>query len=172
AVDVFDSAWMPVAHAGFKDRSLPRHFAPFGIQAIGNRIFVTYAKQQAHSDDEAHGQGLGLVDEYDRKGRLVARVAQGGRLNAPWGLAMAPANFGRFSGDLLVGNFGDGHITAFRQRHGHFTPAGQLRPVKIDGLWALQFGMGAPNNGPKDSLFFTAGPDDENHGLFGTIRAM
>jgi uncharacterized protein (TIGR03118 family) len=176
-VDVFDSAWKPVAHAGFVDRALPRHYAPFGIQAIGDRIFVTYAKQQAHSDDEAHGQGLGLVDAYDLKGRLRARVARFGRLNAPWGLAKAPATFGRFSGDLLVGNFGDGRITAYRQRHGHFTPAGQLRsasrkPVRIDGLWALQFGLGAANNGPTDSLFFTAGPNDEKHGLFGTIRAM
>jgi uncharacterized protein (TIGR03118 family) len=177
AVDVFDANWKPVRHAGFTDRSLPRRYAPFGIQAIGNRIFVTYAKQQAHSDDEAHGQGLGLVDEYDLRGHLRARVAKHGRLNAPWGLAMAPAGFGRFSGDLLVGNFGDGRITAYSRRHGRFTPAGQLRaaskkPVKIDGLWALQFGMGAANNGPKDSLFFTAGPNDEKDGLFGTIRAM
>ncbi len=176
AVDVFDAAWKPVAHAGFVDRSLPRHYAPFGIQAIGDRIFVTYAKQQAHSNDEAHGQGLGLVDEYDLTGHLRARVARHGPLNAPWGLAMAPANFGRFSGDLLVGNFGDGHITAYHPHHGRFTPAGQLRSasgrVKIDGLWALEFGMGAANNGPTDSLFFTAGPNDENHGLFGTIRAM
>jgi uncharacterized protein (TIGR03118 family) len=175
-VDVFDSAWKRVLYAGFVDRSLPRHYAPFGIQAIGDRIFVTYAKQQAHSDDEAHGRGLGIVDAYDLKGRLRARVAKHGQLNAPWGLAMAPASFGRFSGDLLVGNFGDGRITAYRQRHGRFTPAGQLqaangRPVKIDGLWALQFGLGAASNGPTDSLFFTAGPHDEKDGLFGTIRA-
>jgi uncharacterized protein (TIGR03118 family) len=176
-VDVFDSAWKPVRRAGFHDPRLPRHYAPFGIQAIGDRIFVTYAKQQAGSDDEAHGQGLGLVDEYDLAGHLRARVAQFGALNAPWGLARAPANFGRFSGDLLVGNFGDGRITAFRDRsHRGFAPAGQLRTatgrrVTIDGLWALQFGMGAPSNGPTDSLFFTAGPNDENHGLFGTIRA-
>jgi uncharacterized protein (TIGR03118 family) len=177
-VDVYDAAWMPVPHAGFVDPFLPRHFAPFGIQTIGDHIFVTYAQQQAGSDDEAHGQGLGLVDEYDLLGRLQARVAQFGRLNAPWGLAWAPANFGRFSGDLLVGNFGDGRITAYRELFGRFfVPAGQLRSadggrVTIDGLWALQFGMGAPNNGPTDSLFFTAGPNDENDGLFGTIRAM
>jgi uncharacterized protein (TIGR03118 family) len=176
-VDVFDSTWKRVLYAGFVDRSLPRHYAPFGIQAIGDRIFVTYAKQQAHSDDEAHGHGLGFVDEYDLKGRLRARVARHGRLNAPWGLAMAPAGFGRFSGDLLVGNFGDGRITAYSRRHGRFAPAGQLRtashkPVTIDGLWALQFGMGAANNGPTDSLFFTAGPNDEKDGLFGTIRAQ
>jgi uncharacterized protein (TIGR03118 family) len=178
AVDVFDSAWRRVPHAGFVDRFLPRHFAPFGIQTIGDRIFVTYARQQPGSDDEAHGQGLGLVDEYDLMGRLRARVARFGPLNAPWGLARAPRNFGRFSGDLLVGNFGDGRITAYRAvAHGRFVPAGQLRErrgrrVTIDGLWALQFGMGATGNGPTDSLFFTAGPNDENDGLFGTICAI
>jgi uncharacterized protein (TIGR03118 family) len=177
AVDVYDSAWQPVRHAGFVDPFLPRHFAPFGIQTIGDHIFVTYAQQQPGSDDEAHGQGLGLVDEYDLMGHLVARVAQFGRLNAPWGLAWAPDSFGRFAGDLLIGNFGDGRITAYRRLFpGLFVPAGQLREsggrrVTIDGLWALQFGMGAPNNGPTDSLFFTAGPNDENDGLFGTIRA-
>jgi uncharacterized protein (TIGR03118 family) len=175
-VDVFNSAWQPVSHAGFADPSLPRHFAPFGIQTIGDRIFVTYAKQQAGSDDEAHGHGLGLVDEYDASGHLLARVARFGHLNAPWGLAKAPANFGRFGGDLLVGNFGDGRITAYREIHHHFVPAGQLRSraghrLAVDGLWALQFGHGTANNGPADTLFFTAGPMDEQNGLFGTIRA-
>lgn len=176
-VDVFDDAWQPVPDAGFVDRSLPRHFAPFGIQTIGDRIFVTYAKQQPGSDDEAHGQGLGIVDAYDLTGRLVARVARRGMLNAPWGVAWAPADFGRFSGDLLVGDFGDGRITAYREVFtNRFVPAGQLRAARgkrlsIDGLWALHFGMGSANNGPGDSLFFTAGPNDENDGLFGTIRA-
>ena len=177
AVDVFDSAWQPVRHPGFVDPFLPRHFAPFGIQAIGDRIFVTYAKQQAGSDDEAHGQGLGLVDAFDTAGRLRERVAQFGRLDAPWGLAWAPSGFGRFSGDLLVGNFGDGRINAYRELfHRFFVPAGQLRAatggrLAIDGLWALEFGQGAPNNGPADTLFFTAGPDDEQNGLFGSINA-
>jgi uncharacterized protein (TIGR03118 family) len=175
AVDVFDSAWHLVPHAGFVDPFLPRHFAPFGIQTIGDRIFVTYAKQQAGSDDEAHGRGLGIVDAFDTAGRLRARVAQFGNLNAPWGLAQAPASFGRFSGDLLIGNFGDGRISAYRQIfHRFFVPAGQLRsgagePLAIDGLWALEFGHGAPNNGPADTLFFTAGPNDEENGLFGSI---
>ena len=176
AVDVFDAAWQPVPKAGFVDPFLPRHFAPFGIQAIGDRIFVTYAKQRPGSDDEAHGQGLGIVDAFDTSGRLVARVAQFGRLNAPWGLAWAPPAFGRFGGDLLVGNFGDGRISAYREVHSRlFVPAGQLRmtagrPLAIDGLWALEFGHGAANNGPLDTLFFTAGPGDEQNGLFGTIR--
>jgi uncharacterized protein (TIGR03118 family) len=177
AVDVFDSAWQPVSHAGFVDPFLPRHFAPFGIQTIGDRIYVTYAKQQAGSDDEAHGRGLGIVDAFDTAGRLRARVAQFGNLNAPWGVAPAPAGFGRFSGDLLIGNFGDGRISAYRNVFdGFFVPAGQLRsttgtPLSIDGLWALEFGQGAPNNGPTDTLFFTAGPNDEENGLFGSIRA-
>ena len=177
AVDVFDSAWQPVSHAGFVDPFLPRHFAPFGIQTIGDRIFVTYAKQQAGSDDEAHGRGLGIVDAFDTAGRLRARVAQFGNLNAPWGLAQAPTGFGRFSGDLLVGNFGDGRVSAYHEVfHGLFVPAGQLRSstgsaLAIDGLWALEFGQGAPNNGPTDTLFFTAGPNDEENGLFGSIRA-
>ena len=177
AVDAFDSAWQPVSHAGFVDPFLPRHFAPFGIQTIGDRIFVTYAKQQAGSDDEAHGRGLGIVDAFDTAGRLRARVAQFGNLNAPWGLAHAPTGFGRFSGDLLVGNFGDGRVSAYHEVfHGLFVPAGQLRSstgsaLAIDGLWALEFGQGAPNNGPTDTLFFTAGPNDEENGLFGSIRA-
>ena len=177
AVDVFDSAWQPVSHAGFVDPFLPRHFAPFGIQTIGDRIFVTYAKQQAGSDDEAHGRGLGIVDAFDTAGRLRSRVAQFGDLNAPWGVAQAPKGFGRFSGDLLVGNFGDGRISAYRDVfHRLFVPAGQLRSstggaLAIDGLWALEFGQGAPNNGPTDTLFFTAGPNDEENGLFGSIRA-
>jgi uncharacterized protein (TIGR03118 family) len=177
AVDVFDSAWQPVSHAGFVDPFLPRHFAPFGIQTIGDRIFVTYAKQQAGSDDEAHGRGLGIVDAFDTSGRLQARVAQFANLNAPWGLAWAPKGFGRFSGDLLVGNFGDGRINAYHEVfHRSFVPAGQLRsttggPLTVDGLWALEFGQGAPNNGPTDTLFFTAGPNDEQNGLFGSIRA-
>jgi uncharacterized protein (TIGR03118 family) len=177
AVDVFDSAWQPVPHAGFVDPFLPRHYAPFGIQAIGDRIFVTYAKQQAGSNDEAHGRGLGIVDAFDSSGRLRARVAQFGNLNAPWGLAWAPKGFGRFAGDLLVGNFGDGRVNAYHEVfHRLFVPAGQLRstaggPLTIDGLWALEFGQGAPNNGPTDTLFFTAGPNDEQNGLFGSIRA-
>ena len=176
-VDVFDATWQTVPHSGFLDPFLPRHFAPFGIQAIGDRIFVTYAKQEPGSDDEAHGQGLGIVDAFDTSGRLLARVAQFGRLNAPWGLAWAPPTFGRVAGDLLVGNFGDGRISAYRELRSHvFVPAGQLRttahrPLFIDGLWALEFGHGTANNGPTDTLFFTAGPNDEQNGLFGTIRA-
>ena len=173
-VDVFDGSWNLVNQ--FTDPGLPSGYAPFGIQAIGSRIFVSFAKQDADAEDEIAGQGLGFVDAFDTAGNMVARVAQHGLLNAPWGLALAPANFGRFSGDLLVGNFGDGKILAFEpQSNGHFGFRGQLRAssghaIAIDGLWALGFGNGA-NAGPTNTLFFTAGPDDETHGLFGRITA-
>ena len=173
-VDVFDGSWARVNH--FTDPGLPSGYAPFGIQAIGSRIFVSFAKQDADAEDEVAGQGLGFVDAFDLAGNLVARVAQHGQLNAPWGLALAPADFGRFSGDLLVGNFGDGEISAYApESNGHWGFRGQLRDgsghaISIDGLWALAFGNGA-NAGPTNTLFFTAGPDDEMHGLFGRITA-
>ena len=177
-VDVFNGSFGQVTTPGaFQDPRVPDGFAPFGIQNVGGTIFVTYAKQDAEGKDDVHGQGLGFVDMFDTSGTLLGRVATRGQLNAPWGLAMAPANFGRFGGDLLVGNFGDGQITAFeRGPGGGFEPRGQLRTgsgsvLSIDGLWALQFGKGAAANGPTDTLFFTAGPNDENDGLFGTIRA-
>ena len=180
-VDVVDRAWAPVTVAGgFADPSLPAGYAPFGIQTIGDRIFVTYAKQGVPEDgglDELHGQGLGFVDAFDTAGHFLVRVAQRGQLNAPWGLAWAPADFGRFGGDLLVGNFGDGHINAYEeQANGHFAFRGTLSvaedvPIVIDGLWALQFGHGSASNGPTNTLFFTAGPNDEADGLFGSITA-
>ena len=178
-VDVFDGSFGQVIVPGaFEDPGIPAGFAPFGIQNVGGTIFVTYAKQDADQHDDVAGQGLGFVDAFDTAGKLLGRVATRGQLNSPWGIAMAPASFGRFGGDLLIGNFGDGQITAFAPGpHGSFEPRGQLRDesggvLTIDGLWALQFGKGAlANNGPTDTLFFTAGPDDESHGLFGTIRA-
>jgi uncharacterized protein (TIGR03118 family) len=177
-VDVFDGTWTSVTPAGgFVDQKIPTGYAPFGIQTLGNRIFVAYAKQ-GPTGDELHGKGLGLVDAFDTAGRLIARVARHGALNAPWGLAMAPENFGSFGGDLLIGNFGDGRINAYQEMPGgQFAFRGPLRdaeerPITIDGLWALEFGHGAPNNGPTDTLFFTAGPNGENDGLFGSIRAI
>ncbi len=176
-VDVFDGTFTPVTGPGaFVDPSVPAGFAPFGIQAIGDRIFVTYAKQDADAEDDVTGQGLGFVDAYDGAGVLLDRVASRGQLNAPWGIAPAPGDFGRFSGDLLIGNFGDGRINAFRQvPAGKYEHAGRLRTgngnLVIDGLWALEFGKGAVNNGARNTLFFTAGPDDESHGLFGSITA-
>jgi uncharacterized protein (TIGR03118 family) len=176
-VDVFDERFDPVRMPGaFTDPNLPAGFAPFGIQAIGRWIIVTYAMQDADAEDDVAGPGLGYVDAYSKRGALLGRVASGDVLNAPWGLAMAPDGFGAFSGDLLVGNFGDGRINAFvHESDGAWESEGALQrrngnPIAIQGLWALQFGNGGAA-GPTDSLFFTAGPNDESHGLFGEIRA-
>ena len=177
-VDVFDGTWQPVNRPfAFFDPTIPRMYAPFGIQAIGTRVYVTYAKTQQGSDDEAHGAGLGFVDAFDAAtGLLAGKVAFFGPLDAPWGLAQAPDGFGRFGGDLLVGNFGDGRINAYRPILGGllYLPDGTLRvpdgaPLSIDGLWALQFGTGSAASGPTGTLFFTAGPNDESDGLFGSI---
>jgi uncharacterized protein (TIGR03118 family) len=173
-VDVWDSSWNLITSATFTDPSIPAGYGPFGIQRIGETIFVTYAKQDADAADELHGQGLGFVDAYDTAGNLLGRVAQHGQLNAPWGLALAPPSFGRFGGDLLVGNFGDGQINAYAQLpNGQFEHRGELRgtdgkPLVIDGLWALEFGNDGAA-GPSTRLFFTAGPNDEQDGLFGSI---
>ena len=176
-VDVFNGSWGLVnAPGAFVDPALPSGYAPFGIQAIGSRIFVSYAKQDEEAADEVAGQALGFVDVYDTAGNLLERVAQHGQLNAPWGLALAPASFGRFGGDLLVGNFGDGVINAYEELpNGHFEHRGELRgtdgkPLAIDGLWALEFGNGG-QAGPTTTLFFTAGPNEESNGLFGSITA-
>jgi uncharacterized protein (TIGR03118 family) len=176
-VDVFDEHFHRVLRDRFVDPQLPKHYAPFGIQTIRGAVFVTYAKQDPNSDDELHGAGFGFVDKYSLRGRLLARVASRNALNAPWGLAWAPQSFGKFGGDLLVGNFGDGKINAYAWSNGHYHWEGVLRdamgsPISIDGLWALEFGMGGGGaSGPKTTLFFTAGPNDESEGLFGSIVA-
>jgi len=158
---------------GFEDGSIPAGFCPFGIQAIGNSIFVTYAP--ADGDEEVPGQGHGVVREFDADGHLVAKVASHGQLNAPWGLVLAPPNFGRFSGCLLVGNFGDGEINAYCKNPGGYHHSGTLRsgnqPLRIDGLWGIGFGNGA-GSGPTNVLYFAAGPDDEVNGSFGKIQAV
>jgi uncharacterized protein (TIGR03118 family) len=177
-VDVFDGSWNPVVMPGaFTDPFMPAGYGPFGIQNLNGNIFVTYAKQQAGSTDERAGHGLGIVDEYSPTGAFEQRVGSFRGLNAPWGLAWAPADgFGTHSGELLVGNFGDGRINVFVQRPwGQWLSDSQLRDhdghrITIDGLWALAFGNGT-NNAPTTSLYFTAGPDEESHGLFGTVTA-
>jgi uncharacterized protein (TIGR03118 family) len=172
AVEVFNSAFQQVnTHGGFRDRSLPAHFAPFGIQAIGGRLYVTYAKQDSTASDEVDAAHLGYVDVYTTRGHLIRRLVSRGALNAPWGLVQARRNFGRFSGALLVGNFGNGRIHAYNIHTGHLL--GTLRrphgaPVVIDGLWGLRFGNGV--TGSRNALLFSAGPDGEAHGLLGTLR--
>ena len=180
-VDVFDGSFNNVTPSGsFTDPYIPSGYAPFGIQNVDGNIVVTYAEQDADADDDVAGLGHGFVDIFDTSGALLTRVASRGLLNSPWGIAMAPAGFGNVGGDLLIGNFGDGHINAFVPIHNgsSFLPLGPLRTnsirklLTIDGLWALQFGKNAPNNGPATTLFFTAGPGGEDHGLFGTITAL
>jgi uncharacterized protein (TIGR03118 family) len=181
-VDIFDSSFHAVTIPGsFTDPNIPAGFAPFGIQNINGTIYVTYALQDEDQEDDVAGPGNGYVDAYDTSGNLIRRVASAGELNSPWGLALAPADFGRFSGDLLIGNFGDGRIHAFDPNQlteaGEFEAVGLLhsaagKPVKIDGLWALQFGHGtnaSSANGLTNTLFFTAGPAEEEHGLFGSL---
>jgi uncharacterized protein (TIGR03118 family) len=169
-VDVFNGSFKRVAHPGFRDRRIPSGYAPFGIQALGGRIYVTYAKQDADREDDVAGAGRGFVDVYSPGGRLRRRLIKRGRLNAPWGLAVAPAKFGAFSRRLLVGNFGDGAINAYDRRTGAFL--GRLRtasgrPIAVSGLWGLEFGNGM--FGDRNALVFSAGPSDERHGLLGVI---
>jgi uncharacterized protein (TIGR03118 family) len=172
-IDVFDQGFDRVHLPGrFQDRKLPRGYAPFNVQELGGRLYVAYAKQDADREDEVAGPGRGFVDVYSTSGHLLHRLIRRGQLDAPWGLVLAPAGFGRFSGDLLVGNFGDGRINAYDPRTGAFR--GRLRhedgsPIEIEGLWALRFGNGV--TGDPTTLLFTAGIDDEAHGLFGAIQA-
>jgi uncharacterized protein (TIGR03118 family) len=178
-VDVFNASFAPVT-AAFTDPGIPKGWAPFGIQALNGNIFVTYAEQDKSKKVDIAGGGLGYVDEYSPTGTLIARVASKGNsrapLNAPWGLALAPANYGAYSGDLLVGNFGNGRISAYQQLStGKWVYKGQIRtangtPIAIDGLWAIAFGNGA-SAGPANNLYFLAGPSGQTHGLFGFIAA-
>jgi uncharacterized protein (TIGR03118 family) len=171
-VDVFDRNFKKTTLAGnFSDPMIPKNFAPFGIQNIGGNLFVTYAMQNMSKHDDVAGLGNGFVDVFNTNGVLLQRLASGGMLNSPWGLAMAPSNFGAASNDLLVGNFGDGHVNVFNPTTGAFigqlsTPTGT--PITIDGLWGLTFGNGG-TAGSTNTLFFTAGPNGETHGLFGSL---
>jgi uncharacterized protein (TIGR03118 family) len=171
-IDVFDSSFAPTKLSGsFTDPNLPAGFAPFGIQAFGNSVVVTYAKQDATAHDDVAGPGNGFIDVFRPNGAFVRRLISRGALNSPWGLAIAPSGFGAFSHALLVGNFGDGRIHGYSPRTGRFL--GTLRgrrgkPIENDGLWALRFGNTVA--GGSRTLLFTAGPKDEKHGLFGEIR--
>jgi uncharacterized protein (TIGR03118 family) len=171
-IEVFDAGYNMVTLSGsFMDPGIPAGFAPFNIQNLGGVLYVTYAMQKPDKHDDQSGPGLGFVDAYDLNGNLLRRVASGGTLNSPWGLAIAPATFGNFHDNLLVGNFGDGRINAFSLRTGAFR--GQLKsetsaPIDIPGLWGLQFGNGGQGASP-NTLYFAAGINDEQDGLFGSI---
>ncbi len=172
-IDVFDNKFQPVelSRGAFTDPKLPAGFAPFGVQAINSEIYVSYAKQDAAKHDDVKGKGFGFINVFDPNGRLIRRLVSAGRLNAPWGMTLAPAGFGKFSGRLLVGNFGDGSINAFDLATGEFVgflSKANGHPIVIDGLWGLAFGNGFKGQ-PVNTLFFAAGPDDENHGLYGRI---
>ena len=153
----------------FSDPNLPAGFAPFGIRNIDGDLFVTYAKQNGEKHDDVAGAGSGFVSVFDTDGHLLRRFATRGSLNSPWGVTRSPYGFGQFSGDVLIGNFGDGKINVY-DSHGHFLdqlegPRGKA--IVIDGLWTLNFGGGAVSS--PDVLYFTAGPNGEKDGLFGTI---
>ena len=176
----FRSGWVEMYDSNFKwvknftDTDLPAGYAPFGIRTINGMLFVTFAVQDAAKHDDVAGPSHGFVDVFDLNGNKIKRLISRGELNSPWGLALAPSNFGKFSGNLLVGNFGNGHVNAFDiftgAARGHMLrPNG--RTLEIDGLWSLAFGTGG-TSGPTNTLLFTAGPDHESHGLFGTITAL
>jgi len=179
-VDVFGPAtassnamYVPVTtDGGFMDSDIPSGFAPFGIQNIDGSLFVTYAKQNDKKHDDVPGAGNGFVDVFDTDGHLLRRFASRGPLNSPWGVARASYAFGRFSGDVLIGNFGNGRINAF-DSDGNFLGTlkdGKGKPIVIEGLWTLTLGGG--RNSSSDTLYFTAGPNDETNGLFGTITPV
>jgi uncharacterized protein (TIGR03118 family) len=168
-IDVFSGGFGSPLH--LEDPDLPKGFGPFGMQLLNGKIYVTFAKQDAAKHDDDPGPGRGFVDVLDPATNQLTRLISRVPLDSPWGLAIAPANFGELSGDLLVGNFGDGLINAFDATTGAFRgtlddPSGN--PIHIDGLWALMFGNGAAA-GPTNRLFFTAGIQGEDHGLFGVI---
>jgi len=171
-VEAYDGTFTPVELPGglFVDRRLPAGYGPFGIAEINGKLYVTFAKQDATLHDDVAGQGHGFVDVFTNDGAFVRRLVTRGALDSPWGLALAPAGFGQFSGDLLVGNFGNGHINVYNPATG--AHLGQLRrhngqPIVIDGLWGLRFGNG--NAAKTNQLIFSAGPDHESHGLLGKI---
>ncbi len=167
-IDVFDGNFGPTLSGSFLDPNLPAGYSPFNVQNIGGSLLVTYRPANV-------GAGLGIVDVFDLNGNLIRRLITGGALNAPWGLALASAQFGEFSNDLLVANFGDGRINAFNPMTGDFLGTlldGNGSPIAIDGLRGLIFGNGGVNGGDPDTLFFTAGLGGGQHGLLGSVAPV
>ena len=176
-IRVYDANFQRIhmGHEAFEDDWIPRGFAPFNVQNIGGNLYVAFAKQDSEKHDEVDGAGLGYVDVFSPTGRLLHRLQAGPWFNAPWGLAQASSDFGAYSHDILVGQFGSGEILVFDPVTGHFK--GKLMdsvtnmPIAIDGLWGLSFGSGTAS-GAANALYFAAGSDGEQHGLFGTITAV
>jgi len=171
-VEVYDGSFAPVSlgAGAFTDNQLPAGYAPFGIVNLGNNLYVTYAKQDVTKRIAVPGPGNGFVDVFNTDGTLATRLIANGALNAPWGVAMAPVKFGPLSNLLLVGNFGDGKINGFDPVHGTLVgPVTNVKgkPIVILGLWSLVFGD--DQTGSPQTLFFTAGPNDQTAGLFGKI---
>jgi uncharacterized protein (TIGR03118 family) len=174
-VDVFDTTFSkPAAMQGkFIDPTIPAGYVPFGIATVNGQLYVTFAMQDTAKHDEVSGAGLGYVDVFDLSGNFVSRFASAGPLNAPWGIAVAPSGFGSLSGDVLVGNFGDGTVNIFMPNGSLATDVGQLAvanggTLTIPGLWGLEFGNGDPDK-PLTTLFYTAGFADQTDGVFGSI---
>lgn len=169
-IDQFDSSFNLVK--SFGDPSVAPGYAPFGAQVLGGHLFVTYALQDGDKEDDVAGPGNGYVDEFDLDGTFIRQlVGQGGEINSPWGLDIAPASFREFAGDLLVGNFGEGTISAFDLASGMFE--GKLlgddgNPIVLGDLWGLLNGNGGKGGDP-NKVYFTAGVSDEAHGLFGAL---
>lgn len=173
-VDVFDTNFKSVnlGSDAFADDQIPPGFAPFNVQNIKGNIFVSFAKQDAQKHDDVAGRGLGFVDAFKPNGELIMRLKHGPWFNAPWAIVQAPLNFGILSNGILVGNFGSGMIATFDPVKGNFEGfmIGDKGPVVIDGLWGLGFGNGV-NAGPVNTLFFAAGINGEQNGLFGTLTS-
>jgi uncharacterized protein (TIGR03118 family) len=175
-VDVFDTSFAKLAdmQGKFVDSTIPQGFVPFGISAIDNQLYVTYAKQDSAKHDEVAGAGLGYVDVFDLSGNLLSRFASNGALNAPWGIAVAPSGWGSLAGDVLVGNFGDGKINIFKPNGTQLaTSVGPLKgsngqPFAFPGLWSLVFGNGDSDK-PLTTLFYTAGFATQTDGVLGAI---
>jgi uncharacterized protein (TIGR03118 family) len=173
-IDVYDKNFALVTTMPFTDPAMPAGYGPFGIANIGGKLFVTYALQKApeNKDDDA-GPGHGFVDVYNADGTFVMRFASQGTLNSPWGIAMSRPGFGRYMNSILIGNFGDGTISAFDDGGNYLGQLGDKdgNALVIDGLWGIMFTdpSGAPDTDP-NRLYFTAGPDGEEHGTFGYIQ--
>jgi uncharacterized protein (TIGR03118 family) len=175
-INVYDTNFYPISmhRDAFRDERIPKGFAPFNIQNIGGNLYVAFAKQDGAKHDEVDGAGLGFVDVFSPTGRLLNRLEWGKWFNAPWGMAQAPSDFGIYSHDILVGQFGSGQILVFDPVTGDFK--GNLldannAPISINGLWGIAFGSGG-NSGSATTLYFAAGLNDEKDGLFGTIAAI